>query len=47
MKAILLSREADKFQARVAEVGENDLPEGDVTVKVEYLRREQRGRGLH
>jgi len=36
MKAILLSREADKFQARVAEVGENDLPEGDVTVKVEY-----------
>ena len=36
MKAILLSREADKFQARVAEVGENDLHEGDVTVKVEY-----------
>ena len=36
MKAILLSKEADKFQARVAEVGENDLPEGDVTVKVEY-----------
>ncbi|HXF80547.1 MAG TPA: MDR family oxidoreductase [Usitatibacter sp.] len=36
MKAILLSREADKFQARVAEVGENELPEGDVTVKVEY-----------
>ena len=36
MKAILLSKEADKFEARVAEVGENDLPEGDVTVKVEY-----------
>ena len=36
MKAILLSKEADKFQARVAEVAENDLPEGDVTVKVEY-----------
>jgi acrylyl-CoA reductase (NADPH) len=36
MKAILLSKEADKFQARVAEVRENDLPEGDVTVKVEY-----------
>jgi len=36
MKAILLSKEADRFQARVADVGENDLPEGDVTVKVEY-----------
>ena len=36
MKAILLSKEADKFQARVAEVGDNDLPEGDVTVKVDY-----------
>ncbi len=36
MKAILLSKEADQFQARVAEVSENDLPEGDVTVKVEY-----------
>jgi acrylyl-CoA reductase (NADPH) len=36
MKAILLSKEADKFQARIAEVAESDLPEGDVTVKVEY-----------
>ena len=36
MKAILLSKEADRFQARVADVGENELPEGDVTVKVEY-----------
>jgi acrylyl-CoA reductase (NADPH) len=36
MKAILLSREADRFQARVAEVAENDLPEGDVTLEVEH-----------
>jgi acrylyl-CoA reductase (NADPH) len=36
MKAILLSKEAEKFQARIAEVAESDLPEGDVTVKVEY-----------
>ena len=36
MKAILLSKEADKFQARVAEVGERELPEGDVTLRVEY-----------
>lgn len=36
MKAILLSKEADKFQARVSEVGDNELPEGDVTVKVDY-----------
>ncbi len=36
MKAILLSKEADEFQARVADLAENDLPEGDVTVKVEH-----------
>jgi len=36
MKAILLTKEAEKFQARVADVRDNDLPEGDVTVKVEY-----------
>jgi acrylyl-CoA reductase (NADPH) len=36
MKAILLSREADRFQARVAEVAENDLPEGDVTLEVAH-----------
>jgi putative YhdH/YhfP family quinone oxidoreductase len=36
MKAILLSREADKFQARVADVGDNDLPEGDVTLEIAH-----------
>jgi len=36
MKAILLTREADRFEARVAEIGDDDLPEGDVTVRVEY-----------
>ncbi|HET7729014.1 MAG TPA: MDR family oxidoreductase [Usitatibacter sp.] len=35
MKAILLTNEPS-FQARVAEVGEGDLPEGDVTLRVEY-----------
>ena len=35
-KAILLSKDQDKFQARVAEVDEKDLPEGDVTLRVEY-----------
>ena len=35
-KAILLSKDGDKFQARVAEVDDNDLPEGDVTLRVEY-----------
>ena len=35
-KAILLSKDGDKFQARVADVDEKDLPEGDVTLKVEY-----------
>jgi putative YhdH/YhfP family quinone oxidoreductase len=36
MKPILLSREADKFQARVADVGDNDLPEGDVTLEIAH-----------
>ena len=36
MKAILLTREGDRFQARVAELGDNDLPEGDVTLEVEH-----------
>jgi putative YhdH/YhfP family quinone oxidoreductase len=36
MKAILLSREADRFQARLADVGDNDLPEGDVTLEVAH-----------
>jgi putative YhdH/YhfP family quinone oxidoreductase len=35
-KAILLSRDNDNFQARVADVGEKDLPEGDVTLRLEY-----------
>ena len=33
-KAILLTRDADAFNARVASVDEKDLPEGDVTLKV-------------
>jgi acrylyl-CoA reductase (NADPH) len=36
MKAILLSRDGDRFDARVAEVDEKDLPEGDVTLRIEY-----------
>ncbi len=36
MKAILLTKEGDRFQARVAEVDENRLPEGDVTVRLDY-----------
>ena len=36
MKAILLTREGDRFQARVAELGDNDLPEGDVTLEVTH-----------
>jgi acrylyl-CoA reductase (NADPH) len=36
LKAILLTKEGDAFQARVAEVAESDLPEGDVTLRVEY-----------
>ncbi len=35
-KAIHLTREAGQFQARVAELDESALPEGDVTVRVEY-----------
>src|SRR5258706_1043124 len=35
-KAILLSKDGDAFQARVADVDEKDLPEGDVTLAVEY-----------
>jgi acrylyl-CoA reductase (NADPH) len=35
-KAIHLAREAEQFQARVAELDESALPEGDVTVRVEY-----------
>jgi len=36
MKAILLSKDNDQFQARVADVDESQLPEGDVTLKVDY-----------
>jgi acrylyl-CoA reductase (NADPH) len=35
-KAIHLSRDHDAFQARVAELDESALPEGDVTLRVEY-----------
>jgi len=35
MKAIYLTKDPD-FSARVAEVPESELPEGDVTVRVEY-----------
>ena len=35
-KAIHLTREAEQFQARVAELDESALPEGDVTIRVEY-----------
>jgi acrylyl-CoA reductase (NADPH) len=35
-KAIYLTRESEKFQARVAELDESALPEGDVTVRIEY-----------
>jgi putative YhdH/YhfP family quinone oxidoreductase len=35
-KAILLSKENEAFQARVAELDEAQLPEGDVTLRVDY-----------
>ena len=35
-KAILLSKEGDAFQARVTDLDEARLPEGDVVVKVDY-----------
>ena len=35
-KAIYLTREADQFLARVADLDEGALPEGDVTLRVEY-----------
>ena len=35
-KAIYLTREADRFLARVAELDESALPEGDVTLRIEY-----------
>ena len=36
MKAIYLTKDNDRFSARVADVDEAGLPEGDVTLKVEY-----------
>ena len=36
-KALLVEKNEDgKTSARVAEIGEDQLPEGDVTVAVEY-----------
>lgn len=36
MKAILLEKDGGAFQARVADMDESALPEGDVTLRVEY-----------
>jgi acrylyl-CoA reductase (NADPH) len=36
MKAIYLTRDDGKFQARVTDIAEGELPEGDVLVRVEY-----------
>jgi len=36
MKAIFLAKDNDQFSARVAEVDEAQLPEGDVTIRVDY-----------
>jgi putative YhdH/YhfP family quinone oxidoreductase len=36
IKALLLSKEGDTFLARVAQIDEKDLPDGDVTLRVEY-----------
>ena len=35
-KALLLSKDNDQFSAKVAEIGEAQLPEGDVLLRVEY-----------
>lgn len=36
MKALQLTKDGDNFQARVVDLDEGDLPEGDVTLRVEY-----------
>jgi len=36
MKAIFLAKDNDQFSARVADVDEAQLPEGDVTIRVDY-----------
>jgi acrylyl-CoA reductase (NADPH) len=35
-KALFLTKEGDRFEARVADLQDEDLPEGDVLVRVEY-----------
>src|ERR1043165_4284591 len=35
-KGIFLSKDGEKFDARITDIDEKDLPEGDVVVKVEY-----------
>lgn len=35
-KALLLSKKDDQFQAELAELEESALPEGDVTIRIEY-----------
>src|SRR4051794_33909407 len=36
MKALMLARSGDAFHASVAQVDEKDLPEGDVTLRIDY-----------
>ncbi len=36
MKAILITKEDDKYEANLTDISEDQLPEGDVTVKVDY-----------
>lgn len=36
MKAILVNKDDDNYAAKLADVAESDLPEGDVTVNVDY-----------
>ena len=35
-KALLLSKDNDQFSAQVTDIDEAQLPDGDVTVRVEY-----------
>src|SRR5712692_7069704 len=35
-KGILLSKDGDRFDARLTDIDEKELPEGDVVVRVEY-----------
>ena len=36
MKAILVNKDADSYQAEVTEVSELELPEGEVSIVVDY-----------